>query len=105
MLSLSVYLQHPNKGIASYYAEPFHGRKTASGERYNKFAYTAASKTLPFGTYVLVTNTTNNAHVIVRINDRGPYIKGRDLDLSETAFKSICPLKYGKILINYKILY
>ena len=105
LLSFSMYLQHQKESVVSYYAEPFHGRKTASGETYNKFAFTAASKTLPFGTYVLVTNIQNNSRVVVRINDRGPYINNRDLDLSEASFKYLCPLQQGITKIKYKILY
>lgn len=66
---------HALAGIASWYGDKFHGRLTASGETYNMNAYTAAHKTLPFGTIVRVTNTTNNKSVDVKINDRGPYVK------------------------------
>ena len=66
-------------GKASYYK---HGRRTANGERYNPHDYTAAHRTLPFGTRVLVTNLQNGKSVIVRINDRGPHTKGRVIDLS-----------------------
>jgi rare lipoprotein A len=70
------------RGTVSYYGEEFHGRKTASGEIYNMYAYTAAHKSLPFGTKIQVTNVENNRSVIVRINDRGPFVSGRILDLS-----------------------
>jgi rare lipoprotein A len=72
---------------ASWYGVPFHGRKTANGERYNMFTYTAAHKTLPFGTTVRV--TFEGKSVLVRVNDRGPYITGRDFDLSFKAAKKI----------------
>ncbi len=72
-------------GIASWYGGKFHGRKTASGERYNQNGMTAAHKTLPFGTRVQVTNTRTGNSVIVRINDRGPFVKGRVIDLSRAA--------------------
>jgi rare lipoprotein A len=66
-------------GVASYYK---HGRKTANGERFNPNGYTAAHRSLPFGTKVLVTNLHNGRSVIVRINDRGPFARGRVIDLS-----------------------
>lgn len=77
------------EGVASYYGGKFHGRKTASGERYDKNELTAAHKNLPFGTKVKVTNTSSGKSVIVTINDRGPYAKGRVIDLSEAAMKEI----------------
>lgn len=72
-------------GVASWYGGYFHGRTTANGERYDMWAMTAAHKTLPFGTRVRVTNTRNGNSVTVRINDRGPYIAGRIIDLSRAA--------------------
>jgi rare lipoprotein A len=72
-------------GEASWYGPGFHGRKTASGERFNTSEFTAAHKTLPFGTLLKVTNLENNLSVIVRINDRGPYVRGRIIDLSRAA--------------------
>lgn len=72
-------------GIASYYGPGFHGKKTASGEIFNQNALTAAHKTLPLGSYVTVTNLNNCKSVRVKINDRGPYIKGRIIDLSAGA--------------------
>lgn len=76
-------------GKASYYASKFHGRQTANGERFNMHDLTAAHKTLPFNTKVRVTNLKNNKSVVVRINDRGPYAKGRIIDLSKAAAKKI----------------
>lgn len=73
------------RGVASYYGARFHGRRTSSGEAYNKNAYTAAHKTLPFGTVVRVTAQWNQKSVDVRINDRGPYTYGRVIDLSTAA--------------------
>lgn len=70
---------------ASYYGEGFDNNKTANGERFNRWAMTAAHKTLPFGTRLEVSNPRNGKSVIVRINDRGPFIRGRSLDLSEGA--------------------
>src|SRR5262245_37596993 len=71
--------------VASYYGKELAGRRTASGERFNPSAMTAAHRTLPFGTRVRVTNTNNGRSVIVRINDRGPFVKGRSIDLSSGA--------------------
>lgn len=79
----------PINGKASFYADFFHGRKTANGERFNMNGLTAAHKSLPFGTILKVTNTANNKSVMVRINDRGPYVRGRMLDLSLGAAKMI----------------
>lgn len=73
------------EGGASYYAHKFHGRTTASGEIYDENKMTAAHKTLPFGTTVRVTNLANGKKVVVRINDRGPFVEGRIIDLSYRA--------------------
>ncbi|EDP75872.1 septal ring lytic transglycosylase RlpA family protein [Hydrogenivirga sp. 128-5-R1-1] len=73
------------RGIASWYGGRFHGRKTANGEIYDLFKFTAASRTLPLGTYVLVRNEENGKVITVRVNDRGPYIDGRIIDLSQAA--------------------
>ncbi len=74
-----------DEGPASFYAEDFHGATTASGEPFDMHDYTAAHRSLPFGTYVRVTNPATRRSVLVRINDRGPYVKGRILDLSRAA--------------------
>jgi rare lipoprotein A len=76
-------------GIASWYGKKFHGRKTSNGEIYDMYAMTAAHKTLPFGTYVRVHNLNNNKKIEVRINDRGPFIRGRIIDLSKKAAKKL----------------
>lgn len=73
------------RGVASWYGPGFHGRTTANGEKYNMHEFTAAHKTLPFGTRVLVHNPRTGKEVVVRINDRGPYAKGRVIDLSKAA--------------------
>ncbi|SAK88743.1 RlpA-like lipoprotein [Caballeronia arationis] len=73
------------QGRASWYGRPFHGRKTASGERYDMHALTAAHRTLPLASWVRVTNTANQKVVVVKINDRGPYARGRVIDLSYAA--------------------
>ncbi|MFO7748738.1 MAG: septal ring lytic transglycosylase RlpA family protein [Desulfobacteraceae bacterium] len=77
------------KGIASWYGKKFHGRKTANGETYNMYAMTAAHKTLPLGTWVRVHNLSNNKKAVVRVNDRGPFVRGRIIDLSYTAARKL----------------
>jgi rare lipoprotein A len=72
-------------GIASFYGSKFQGRKTASGEKFNNGAMTAAHRTAPFGTRMKVTNISNGRSVVVRINDRGPFVRGRVIDLSRSA--------------------
>ncbi|MDE3953871.1 septal ring lytic transglycosylase RlpA family protein [Glaesserella parasuis] len=81
--------QYSEVGTASYYADKFHGRRTASGEIFDKNGYTAAHKTLALGSYALITNLRNGKKVIVRINDRGPFSKTRIIDLSKGAAKVI----------------
>lgn len=79
----------PERGQASWYGPRFHGRRTASGERYDMHALTAAHRTLPFGTRIQVRNLENGESVLVRINDRGPFARGRIVDLSYAAAKAI----------------
>ncbi len=82
-------------GIASWYGPGFHGSRTASGEIYNMYKFTAAHKTLPLGTYVRVINLENGKSVVVKINDRGPFVPGRIIDLSYAAAKKIGMLRKG----------
>ena len=93
-------------GKASYYADKFNGRKTASGEKFRNSKLTAAHKTLPFGTKVKVTNLQNGKTVKVRVNDRGPFIAGRIIDLSKKAARRIDLDKVGvgNVKISYKKL-
>ena len=77
------------RGLASWYGERFHGRRTASGETFDMHALTAAHKTLPFGTKVRVRHATTGQEVLVRINDRGPHVRGRIIDLSRAAAAAI----------------
>ncbi|NNK95173.1 MAG: septal ring lytic transglycosylase RlpA family protein [Desulfobacterales bacterium] len=79
-------------------------RKTASGEHFNQFALTAAHKTLPFGTKVRITNLSNNKSVIVRINDRGPFVKGRVIDLTRYAFSTIANTDSGVIKVRIEVI-
>lgn len=76
-----------SEGLATYYGKRFQGRKTASGEKFDRYDFSAAHKKLPFGTIVRVRNTQNNKSIFVRINDRGPFSKKRIIDLSTTAAK------------------
>ncbi|MBM7061551.1 septal ring lytic transglycosylase RlpA family protein [Pseudomonas sp. UL073] len=82
-------------GKASYYGRAHHGKKTASGERFDQHALTAAHRSLPFGTQVRVTNLNNDKSVIVRINDRGPYARGRIIDVSRQAAEQLGMLRAG----------
>lgn len=84
-----------SEGTASFYSKQFHGRKTANGETFNMNQLTAAHPSLPFGTWVKVTNLSNGKDVVVRINDRGPYVKGRIIDLSAGAANKLGILKTG----------
>ena len=77
------------QGIASWYGQKFHGRKTSSGEVYNMYAMTAAHKTLPLGTWVRVRRLDSGKQIVVRVNDRGPFVHGRIIDLSYTAAKEM----------------
>lgn len=89
-------------GKASYYADKFIGRTTANGERFNQKKRTAAHKTLPFGTKVKVTNLANGKKVKVRINDRGPYIQGRIIDLSKKAARRLDMIQAGVVDVSIK---
>ncbi len=90
--------------MASYYGARHHGRKTASGEPFNQHALTAAHRTLPFGTRVRVTNLNNKKSVIVRINDRGPYAKGRIIDLSAQAARELNMIRAGVVPVRVERL-
>ncbi|WP_343616319.1 septal ring lytic transglycosylase RlpA family protein [Flavobacterium sp.] len=90
---------------ASYYHDKFNGRKTASGKRFNNNDLTAAHKKFPFGTRLKVTNEMNNKSVIVEITDRGPFVKGREIDLSKRAFMEIASnKKSGLVYVTIEIL-
>ncbi len=91
-------------GIASWYGKPFHGRPTASGAIYNMYDLTAAHRTLPLGTQVMVTNLENNRSVKVTINDRGPFVKNRIIDLSYAAAKSIGMVGPGTAKVMVEVL-
>lgn len=104
MLSTACSRKITESGKASYYADKFNGRKTANGEVFRQSKLTAAHKTLPFGTKVKVVNLTNGRTVKVRINDRGPFVAGRIIDLSKKAAKKIGLTQSGvaNVEIRYK---
>ena len=91
-------------GIASYYGRRFQGRPTASGEPFDMNDLTAAHKTLPFGSRVRVTNTRNGESVVVRVNDRGPFVRGRDIDLSRAAAEEIGIVRSGHGRVELELL-
>ena len=85
--------------LASYYADKFHGRKTASGKKFDNNGYTAAHKKLPFGTKLKITNEANGKSIIVEVTDRGPFSKSREIDLSRRAFMDIADNKNSGVVI------
>jgi rare lipoprotein A len=91
-------------GSASWYGSKYHGRKTSSGERYNKNEMTAAHKTLPFGTKVKVTNPANDKSVVLRINDRGPFVGNRIIDVSEAAARKLEIHSAGVAKVKVEVL-
>jgi len=95
---------YPPEGKASFYAKKFQGRKTANGELFSNYDYTAAHRSLPFNTYLNVVNKSNNYNIIVRVNDRGPYAKNRVIDLSEAAARRIGGYQHGLVPVRLEIL-
>ncbi|WP_340695978.1 septal ring lytic transglycosylase RlpA family protein [Hydrogenobacter thermophilus] len=93
------------EGYASWYGREFHGKKTASGEAFNKYKYTAASKIFPINTYVLVKNLENGEEVVVRITDKGPFVKSRILDLSKASAEKLGILEKGIVKVKAIPLY
>ncbi len=100
-LSFERYIQYGN---ASWYGRKFHGKKTASGERFNKQNFTGAHKLLPFGTIIRVTNLRNGKDVYVRINDRGPFVTGRIVDISRAAAEAIGFRKRGVAKVRVEVV-
>ncbi|WP_027303041.1 septal ring lytic transglycosylase RlpA family protein [Rudanella lutea] len=92
------------KGKASFYASKFNGRKTSSGERVDSKVYAAAHRTLPFNTMVEITNLANNRSVIVRINDRGPFSKGRIVDMTHAAAKALGFIQRGVTNVKLRVV-
>ncbi len=97
---LSSSRNYQEKGYASWYGKQFHHKRTSSGERYNMYHLTAAHKTLPLATYVKVTNLKNGRHVVVKINDRGPFVSNRLIDLSYAAAKKIGMVGHGLVPVR-----
>ncbi len=95
---------YKDKVHASYYADRFHGKRTASGKRFDMNKMTAAHKKLPFGTIVRVSNELNGKSVIVEITDRGPFVKGREIDLSKKAFNAISSGRGGYVIAKLEVL-
>jgi rare lipoprotein A len=95
---------YTERGTASWYGAKFHGRTTASGERYDMHAMTAAHRTLPFGVVVEVTNLDNDRRVRVRINDRGPFKKGRIIDLSYAAARKLDMVHAGLARVKIRVV-
>ena len=91
-------------GVATWYGQEFHGRTTASGERFNMYDLTCAHKELPFGSVLEVTNTANGRSVKCTVNDRGPFVSGRDLDLSYAAAKEIGLIGPGQAQVKITYL-
>jgi|SRR5690554_6072256 len=98
------WVGHRETGQASYYADKFQNRKTASGEPYKSGRKTAAHRTLPFGSKVKVTNVRNGKSVVVRINDRGPFVRGRVIDLSRSSFASIGNVSDGLLKVRIEVV-
>ncbi|WP_372756527.1 septal ring lytic transglycosylase RlpA family protein [Mariniflexile sp.] len=100
-----IYTTYKDSVHASYYHDRFNGKKTASGEKFDNDLYTAAHKTFKFGTKLRITNTVNNESVIVTVNDRGPFVKEREIDLSKKAFMEIAKYKLrGYLIVNIEVL-
>ena len=97
-------LGYSQSGTASYYAMKYQFRSTASGEMLNNLANTAAHRSLPFGTLVRVTNRETGESVVVKINDRGPFIQGRIIDLTRSAFSSIADTREGIVPVVIEVV-
>ncbi len=91
-------------GLASYYSDEFTGRKTASGEIYNPDDFTAAHPSLPFGVKIKVTNLENGREVVVRVNDRGPFVQKRIIDLSKSSAQALGFINKGVVLVKIEIV-
>jgi rare lipoprotein A len=100
----AVSSDYEETGVASWYGKDFHNRKTASGEKFDMYAFTAAHRTLPMPTYVSVVNLENNKSVVVRVNDRGPFSKGRIIDLSYAAAEQLGMVASGTAQVHITVL-
>lgn len=97
--------EHRLQGVASYYSDYHHGKLTANGERFNMYDLTAAHRTLPLGSKVKVTHLKSGKSIIVKINDRGPYVKGRVIDLSKAAAERLGMLSSGLGQVKIDVIY
>ncbi len=104
VLSTQAQLGEKYVGLASYYADKFHGRMTSSGEIYHREEYTAAHRSLPFNTILEVTNKANNKTVVVKVNDRGPFVYSRVIDLSYAAARDLALFAEGEAEVEMKVL-
>ncbi len=105
MISLTVCAQNIHMdGKASYYHNSLHGRKMANGQRYNRDSLTCAHRTLPFGTRLLVTNPANGRQVVVKVTDRGPFVRSRVIDLSYAAATQLGTLRSGVAMVQIEVL-
>ena len=105
MIGTVRYILSQKSAGASYYADKFTGRRTASGKIFNNNAYTCAHRKLPFGTKLRVTSERTNKSVFVTVTDRGPFVRGRHIDLSKRAFFDIAPKTYGgSIAVTIEII-
>lgn len=104
MVRAQVDIGYSEVGIASYYGSEFHGRPTATGERFNMWAMTAAHKSIPYDAQVRVTNLDNNQSVVVRINDHGPFKPGRIIDLSKGAAARIGMIEKGTTRVRVEVI-
>jgi rare lipoprotein A len=95
---------YKERGVASWYGKKFHGRPTSSGERYNMYAMTAAHKSLPLPTIVRVSNLSNGKSVIVKVNDRGPFVKNRIIDMSYAAAMELDMTTAGTAMVEVEAL-
>lgn len=95
---------YTERGLASWYGKKFHGRRTANGERFDMHRPSAAHKTLPFGVSVRVTNLDNGRKIVVRINDRGPFVEGRIIDLSKAAAKKLGMIEAGVVPVKIEVV-
>jgi rare lipoprotein A len=100
----AIALGHTEVGVASFYHDRFHGRTTANGERFDQSSYSAAHRTLPFGTKVRVTRVDTGRSVVVTINDRGPFRKGRVVDLSRQAARDLGMIDQGLVKVKVEVL-
>ena len=98
------FWRYAERGLASWYGNEDHGKRTASGEIFNQWAMTAAHKKLPFGTIVRVKNLKNGRTVTVRINDRGPFVRRRIIDLSKGAAQKLGMIRDGVVPVRIEVL-